>query len=150
MCRLCAGTISLLGTVTSLSVFVTIKVADLLPRRLVLNCRPLVALQHVDRVKELLALSVSFLVQNFIARLLLHVLHRALVLTRSPPVAFGPSTAHGPPVAGSVIPVADVGVGTSVFVLDHHQICWHLLELIDQPLPLHFGQDASLIVIPGC
>ncbi|TNN63427.1 hypothetical protein EYF80_026383 [Liparis tanakae] len=95
------------------------EVGGLLPHRLVVDRRPVVGLQHVDGVKELLNLS--------------------------PPVPFGPSAGRGPPVGRSVVPVAGVGIGTAVFVLDDHQIRWHLLKLIDQPLPFHFGQDASLI-----
>lgn len=115
------------------------EVGGLLPQSLVVDCRPLVGLQHVDRVKELLSLFTGFLVQIFITRLLLHGLHRDLMMTMSPPVPFGPSTDHGPPIGRSVIPVADVSIRTAVFVLDNHQICWHLLKLIDKPLPFHFG-----------
>lgn len=36
-----------------------------------------------------------------------------------------------------------------LLILDHHQVLRHLLKLVDQPLPFHFGQDSSLVVISG-
>lgn len=39
---------------------------------------------------------------------------------------------------------------TSLFLIfDHHQILGHLLKLVHQPLPFHFGKDASLVVVSG-
>lgn len=65
----------------------------------------------------------------------------------SPPVPFGSSTDHRPPVGSPLVPVGGVTIGACVFILNHHQISWHLLELVDQPLPLHFSEYASLIVV---
>ena len=36
-----------------------------------------------------------------------------------------------------------------ILIFDHHQVLGHLLKLVYQPLPFHFGQDASLVVISG-
>lgn len=36
-----------------------------------------------------------------------------------------------------------------ILVFDHHQVLGHFLKLVHQPLPFHFGQDASLVVISG-
>lgn len=70
-----------------------------------------------------------------------------MVLAVGPPVPFGPSTDHGSAVAGPLVTVASVGV-RAVLVLDHHQVGRHLLELVHQPLPLHFSKNASLVVVP--
>lgn len=93
-------------------------------------------------------LAVDFLVEALVLGLLLHLFHRALLVTVSPAVAFGAPAHHRAAVAGSLVAVGAVGVGGRVLVLNHHQVGRHLLELIDEPLALHFGQDASLVVVP--
>lgn len=95
-------------------------------------------------MQELLA--IDFLVQALVLGLLLHLFHRALLVTVSPAVAFGAPAPHRAAVAGSLVAV---GVGGRLLVLDHHQVRRHLLELIDEPLALHFRQDASLVVVPA-
>lgn len=102
-------------------------------------------LQYVGRVQELLA--VDFLIQALVLGLLLHLFDRALVLTVSPAVAFGASAHHRAAVGGSLVAVGAVGFGGGVLIFDHHQVRWHLLELIDEPLALHFSEDASLVVV---
>lgn len=112
-------------------------------------------LKDLDRLQELCTVSTQssmssrclLLVQVFILRLLLHLLHVLLVLTSA--VTFGTSSNHGPAVGGSLVAVASVGLAVHVLVLDHHQVGRHLLELIDQPLALHLSQDPSLIVVPA-
>lgn len=47
---------------------------------------------------------------------------------------------------GATILVLPVGLRVERTV-DHH-ILWHVLKLVDQPLAVHLGQDAALIVIP--
>lgn len=59
----------------------------------------------------------------------------------------GASSGDGAPVGGSLVHVAGASVGACVFILDDNQISWHLFELVNQPLALHFSQDASLIVV---
>lgn len=93
-------------------------------------------------------LAVDFLVQALVVRLLLHLFHRALLVTMSLAVALGAPAHHGAAIAGSLVAIGAVGLGGGLLVLDHHQVGWHLLELIDEPLALHFSQDASLVVVP--
>lgn len=112
----------------------------------ILDDRCLAGLQHVGRAQELLA--IDFLVQALVLGLLLHLFDRALLLTVSPAVAFGAASHHRAAVAGSLVAVGAVGLGGGVLVFNHHQVRRHLLELIDEPLALHFSQDASLVVVP--
>ena len=113
----------------------------------VLDARPLAGLQHI--LEEVLVVAVvGFLVQKLIVGLLLHLFRWCVVLTVSPPLPFGP-THHRASVAWSLISVGPVCLRAGLLVLDHYQIGRHFLELIDEPLPLHFSQDASLIVVPA-
>lgn len=114
--------------------------------RRILDDRCLAGLQHAGRVQELLA--IDFLVKALVLGLLLHLLDRAVLLTVSPAVAFGAAANHRAAVAGSLVAVGAVGLGGGVLVFDNHQVRRHLLELIDEPLALHFSQDASLVVVP--
>lgn len=107
------------------------------------------ALEHVHGLQQLLGVSaaIGLVVQTLVDRLLLHLLHRHVVLGVNLPVAFGAAADQRAAVAGALAAVAAVGVGAGVLVLDHHQVARHLLELVDEPLSFYFSQDASLVVI---